>query len=83
MAEAMACGVPVIGFRRGSVPEVVKEGKTGFIVNTVKEMINAISRINTIDRNVVREDCVKRFSQEVIANQYLELLSNLIVVSKK
>ena len=74
MAEAMACGTPVIGFRRGSVPEVIKEGETGFIVDTEEEMIKAINNIGKIDRKMVRKDCEERFSREIIANQYLALL---------
>jgi glycosyltransferase involved in cell wall biosynthesis len=77
MAEALACGVPVIGFNRGSVPEVVIHGKTGFIVNTMDEMVEAISKINTIDRSEVRKDCVNRFSVEVIAEQYLGLFKKV------
>jgi glycosyltransferase involved in cell wall biosynthesis len=78
MAEAMACGVPVIGFRRGSVPEVVKHNETGFVVDTVEEMIAAVKKIDTIDRNAVREDCVERFSLDVIAQKYLTLLQKII-----
>lgn len=77
MAEAMACGVPVIGFNRGSVPEVVTHAKTGFIVENTTEMIEAVAKINNIDRNEVRKDCVNRFSVEVIARQYLEILKRI------
>ena len=78
MAEAMSCGVPVIGFRRGSVPEVVKDGINGFIVNNTEEMIEAVKKINIIDRNVVRTDCVNRFSLGVISEQYLDLFNRII-----
>jgi len=77
MAEAMSCGVPVIGFKRGSVPEVVKHSETGFIVENTLEMINSISLIEKIDRNEVRKDCVNRFSVEVIAKKYLYLLEKI------
>ncbi len=73
MAEAMACGVPVIGFRRGSVPEVVKDGLSGFVVDNVEGMIEAVNKIDAIDRKVVRKDCEERFSLEVISQQYLKL----------
>ena len=75
MIEAMACGVPVIAFNIGPVPEVVKNGVTGFIVDNVEEMIDAVHQINKIDRNIVREICLKRFSQKVIAEQYIFLLT--------
>lgn len=78
MAEALACGVPVIGFRRGSVPEVVKEGKNGFIVNDVEGMIGAVKKISQINTLDVRKDCEFRFSQESISYQYISLLKSRI-----
>ena len=73
MAEAMACGVPVIGFDRGSVPEVVKDQKTGFIVKDTHEMIRAVNKVDTINNDEVRQDCEVRFSLEVISKKYLNL----------
>jgi glycosyltransferase involved in cell wall biosynthesis len=70
MIEAMACGTPVIAFRRGSVPEVVNHGVTGFIVETVKEAIAAVREIDTIDRRTVRETFERRFSVDVMAKNY-------------
>jgi len=78
MAEAMSCGVPVIGFKRGSVPEVVKNNETGFIVENTEQMIDAVLKIDTIDRKLVRQDCIERFSLEVIANQYLGLFNKIL-----
>lgn len=79
MAEAMACGVPVIGFRRGSVPEVIMNGKTGFVVDNVNEMIAAVNKIDSIDRKTVRKDCEERFSLEVIAQKYIRLFEKLLL----
>lgn len=73
MAEAMACGTPVIGFKRGSVPEVIQEGITGFIVTNKVEMIAAIPKISTIDRSNCRTTALKRFDVPVITNDYLTL----------
>lgn len=78
MAEAMACGTPVIGFDRGSVPEVIISGVNGFRCNTLEEMISAVDSIGKIDRKKVRKDAEKRFSSKVIINQYLDLYSKLI-----
>lgn len=77
MAEAMACGTPVIGFKRGSVPEVVNNNETGFVVNNTEQMIIAVDKISKIDKEKVRKDCVERFSREVIAEQYIELLKKI------
>lgn len=81
MVEAMACGTPVIAFNRGSVPEVIIDGKTGYVVNTLEEMITAVEKIDEIDRNDVRKDCELRFSLPVIAKQYISLFDELIAVN--
>ncbi len=73
MVEAMACGTPVIGFRRGAVPEVVDEGITGNIVTDLDGMINAINQIKNIDRSQCRQQGYKRFNAAKIANDYLSL----------
>ena len=70
MIEAMACGTPVIGFRQGSVPEVLKNGLTGFIVETVDEAAAAVSQLGSIDRTKVRVTFERRFSVEVMAKNY-------------
>lgn len=79
MAEAMACGTPVIGFSRGSVPEVVIDGINGFTCTNTTEMIDLVLRIGEIDREKVRLDAEKRFSAEVIVNEYLMLYNKLIM----
>lgn len=73
MAEAFACGTPVIGFRRGSVPEVVHEGVNGFVVASAAEAVEAVSRLRCIDRAVVRRDCEARFSSDAIVSGYEQL----------
>ena len=73
MIEAMACGTPVIAFAFGSVPEVVDEGITGFVVHDRQEMIDAVSKINEIDRSLCRQTAERRFDVSVIAKQYLSL----------
>lgn len=73
MAEAMACGTPVVGFRRGSVPEVVEEGVTGYVVTTVDEAVQALEKIPSINRALCRERAKGRFNVDVIARGYLEL----------
>lgn len=78
MAEAMACGTPVIAFNRGSVPEVVIHGRNGFRCDTTEEMIDFVYKINEIERAEVRTDAEKRFSAEVIVDQYLSLYQKLI-----
>lgn len=74
MTESMACGTPVIGFGRGSVPEVVQEGVTGFIVDNEKEMINAVAKLPDINRKNCREKAISMFDVPVVAKLYLSLL---------
>jgi glycosyltransferase involved in cell wall biosynthesis len=70
MLEAMACGTPVIAFKRGSVPEFITE-KTGIKVDTPEEMIAAIKPVEQIDRRTCRETAFKNFDVKVIAAEYL------------
>jgi glycosyltransferase involved in cell wall biosynthesis len=74
MIEAMACGTPVIAFKRGSVPEVITEGVTGFVTNTFNEMVDAVAQVNEIDRKACRDLAEKRFNAEKVTLDYLNLI---------
>ena len=78
MAEALACGTPVIAFSRGSVPEVIQDHVNGFICNNEHEMIQAVNNIGDIDRRACRESAEKRFSERVIVGEYIRLYEELI-----
>jgi glycosyltransferase involved in cell wall biosynthesis len=71
MIEAMACGTPVIAFRRGSVPEVVENGVTGFIVDSNAEAVEAIKQLGKLDRRQVRTAFEQRFTARRMAEDYL------------
>jgi glycosyltransferase involved in cell wall biosynthesis len=73
MIEAMACGTPVIAFRRGSVPEVVEEGISGFIVDTMEEAAAAVRQLANVDRAKVRSEFERRFMVERMARAYVEV----------
>lgn len=73
MVEAMSCGTPVIAFKKGSVSEVINEGITGFVVNTVDEMVIAINNISLINREKCREVAEGQFDVKHISKQYLAL----------
>lgn len=70
MIESMATGTPVIGFRHGAVPEVIKDGVTGFVVDTVPEMIEAAKKIPTIDRAACRKHVEDTFSMMKMVDSY-------------
>jgi glycosyltransferase involved in cell wall biosynthesis len=76
MIEALACGTPVIAFNRGSVSEVVDEGISGYKINSINQMVEAVQGVNAIDRRKCREQAEKRFDVKVVAEQYLNLLEN-------
>ena len=78
MAEAMACGTPVIAYRRGSVPEIIEEGVTGFIVHDVEEAVRAAERIPTLNRSRCRQRFEERFSAARMARDYLAIYQRLV-----
>ncbi len=78
MAEAFACGTPVIAFSRGSVPEVVRDGVNGFACRGIDDAVAAVHAIGRIDRRTVRADAETRFSAPVIAGAYESLYREMI-----
>lgn len=78
MAEAMACGTPVIGWKNGSVPEVVSDGKTGYIVDNIADMVKAIEAIDHISRKATRNRATTYFSRQKMAHGYLNVYARLI-----
>jgi glycosyltransferase involved in cell wall biosynthesis len=78
MIEAMACGTPVIAFRRGAVPEVVLDGLNGLIVDHSAGMVEAIAKLPSIDRHQVRDTFTSRYSAAAITDQYLEHYANVL-----
>jgi glycosyltransferase involved in cell wall biosynthesis len=77
MIEAMACGTPVVAFSNGSVPEVLEDGVTGFIVSTEQEAVEAVAKIGTLDRDRIRAEFDGRFTSHHMAQNYLKLYSRL------
>jgi glycosyltransferase involved in cell wall biosynthesis len=73
MIEAMACGTPVIAWRRGSVPEVIEDGVTGFIVDDIDEAVRAVRKCGELDRARIRRCFTERFTAERMAEDYLAL----------
>jgi len=73
MAEAMACGTPVIGTRRGSIPEVVTQGETGFVCEDAEEMVDAVGHIEELSREACRKRCEEHFSDRAIVDAYENL----------
>jgi glycosyltransferase involved in cell wall biosynthesis len=78
VVEAMACGTPVIAFRRGSMPEVIRDGVTGFLVESVEEAAAAVARINELERRACRRWVEERFSQRRMVDGYLEVYGRIL-----
>src|SRR5512136_237303 len=83
MIEAMACGTPVLAFRCGSVPEIVENGITGAIVETMEEAIAALPRVIALDRKRVRQRFEQRFSATRMAKDYVGIYRSLLATSAK
>jgi len=81
MIEAMACGTPVIAFNRGSAPEIVEDGTTGFIVANEEEAVLAVSRLPHISCAIVRHRFEQRFTARRMANDYVDVYRNLVEAS--
>jgi glycosyltransferase involved in cell wall biosynthesis len=83
MIEAMACGTPVIAYRKGSVPEVIDEGSTGFIVKDLDGAVEAVRRVPQLSRARCREVFEQRFTAERMAHDYLQVYTRLINFQQK
>jgi len=78
MIEAMACGTPIVAYRQGSVPEVIDEGVTGFIVEGIGDAVKAVERVFTLSRKRCRERFQERFTVSRMARDYREIYERLI-----
>ena len=78
VAEAMACGTPVVATRRGSMTELIEHGRTGFLVDDVEAAVRAIDRIGELDRAAVRRHAIEHFSVERMADDYIALYRSVL-----
>jgi glycosyltransferase involved in cell wall biosynthesis len=78
MIESMACGTPVIAFNCGSVPEIIDNGKSGFIVNSVDDAIQAVERLHLLSRKNVRSCFEERFTVERMTKDYIKIYQKMI-----
>ncbi len=78
LIESMACGTPVIAFRRGSMPELVRHGETGYVVDDVEGAVKAVSAVKTIERSACRADVERRFTSARMARDYVRVYEQVL-----
>jgi len=78
VAEAMLCGTPVIAFNKGAMPELIKTGVTGYLVDNIEEAVDAVAKIPTINRELCREWAMSKFTTEKMVEGYLTLYHQLL-----
>jgi glycosyltransferase involved in cell wall biosynthesis len=81
MAEALACGTPVVGLKRGAVPEVVSDGVTGFVCSDVNEMVGAVDRVGELERSACRARAESTFSEDTVVEGFLRIYGQLTAAS--
>ncbi len=83
LIESMACGCPVIAFNKGSIPEILVSGKTGFIVDDTDEMVEAVLNINKISRKMCRDYALENFNEQRMTESYEEIYYEILHQSKR
>ncbi len=78
VAEAMICGTPVIAFNRGSMPEIIHDKRTGFLVNNIEEAVEGVNNIHKVDRHYCREWAISKFSREKMIDGYFRVYEKVL-----
>jgi glycosyltransferase involved in cell wall biosynthesis len=81
--ESMACGTPVIAFDRGSMPELIENGKHGFLINTVDEAVHAVAHISKIDRATCRRHVERHFTVDRMVREYLNVYERILAAESE
>ncbi len=77
IVESMACGTPVIAYNRGAIPELIEDEKTGYVVESMNDMADAVKNAGRIKPEDCRQRVIERFSAERMADDYLQLYKHL------
>jgi glycosyltransferase involved in cell wall biosynthesis len=82
VVEAMACGTPVIAFDRGSMPELIDDGTTGYLVSDVAGAVEAVSRVGALDRHRIRSEAVARFGHDRMVDAYVDVYRRVLAATQ-
>jgi glycosyltransferase involved in cell wall biosynthesis len=83
LIESLACGTPVIAFGRGSIPEIIKHGETGYVVNDIELAVEAVAAVTSLERSTCRQDAEKRFSHTRMARDYVHVYEKILKLEVK
>ncbi|SRR6266566_301007 len=83
MSESLACGTPVIATRSASTPEVIQDGETGFLCDSEEDLVTAVRRVSELDRTACRRSAEEKFSSEIMATNYLEVIGRLLMQGRR
>lgn len=83
VAEAMFCGTPVVAFNRGSMPELIEDNKTGYLVNSISDAVDAVNKISSIDRKYCQQWALSNFSLEKMTEGYLNTYNQILQTPNK
>lgn len=78
LVESLACGTPIIAFGRGSMPEIIKHGETGYIVEDIERAVEAVTLVRALDRSACRKDAEQRFSHTRMATDYVRVYREIL-----
>ena len=78
VVESMACGTPVIAFNKGSMPEIIQDGKNGFLVSDVEEAVNAVENLAQLDRRYCQKTVQERFTVEIMTRNYIKVYKKIL-----